>query len=120
MSRLVKRPAVDHTASAATLRSTPGKWMFLGEYQSSTGADYAAYCIRTAYAKGRLSAYRPAGSFEARTELTEFGADLWACYVGPVEGLRTRLPLDDPDRHALDTVADVAFARLVGPSGGTA
>lgn len=29
-----------------------------------------------------------------------------------LEEMRTRLPLLDPDRHALDTVADAAFARL--------
>lgn len=28
------------------------------------------------------------------------------------ESLRLRLPLDDPDRHDLDTVADEAFAHL--------
>jgi hypothetical protein len=28
------------------------------------------------------------------------------------ESLRLRLPLDDPDRHALDTAADEAFAHL--------
>jgi hypothetical protein len=29
-----------------------------------------------------------------------------------IEDLRTRLPLLDPDRHALDTAADTAFAQL--------
>lgn len=29
-----------------------------------------------------------------------------------LEQLRQSLPLDDPDRHALDTVADGRFARL--------
>lgn len=29
-----------------------------------------------------------------------------------LEKLRASLPLDDPDRHALDTVADAAFDRL--------
>lgn len=29
-----------------------------------------------------------------------------------LEDLRTHLPLLDPDRHALDTEADAAFARL--------
>ncbi|NUP52314.1 MAG: hypothetical protein HOW97_34085 [Catenulispora sp.] len=28
------------------------------------------------------------------------------------EALRESLPVDDPDRHALDTVADESFARL--------
>jgi hypothetical protein len=29
-----------------------------------------------------------------------------------LEALRTALPLDDPDRHAMDTVADDLFAHL--------
>jgi hypothetical protein len=38
-----------------------------------------------------------------------------------LEDLRTHLPLDDPDRHSLDTVADAAFARMASrPTGGTA
>jgi hypothetical protein len=32
--------------------------------------------------------------------------------VDEIEDLRTHLPLLDPDRHALDTEADVAFARI--------
>ncbi len=32
--------------------------------------------------------------------------------VPPLELLRRSLPLDDPDRHALDFAADRAFARL--------
>lgn len=34
-----------------------------------------------------------------------------------LEDLRTHLPVDDPDRHALDTEADEAFARLVSEGG---
>jgi hypothetical protein len=32
--------------------------------------------------------------------------------LAALEATRVRLPLDDPDRHALDTKADLAFARL--------
>lgn len=37
-----------------------------------------------------------------------------------LESLRQSLPLEDPDRHTLDTVADDLFARLAPgyPSGG--
>jgi hypothetical protein len=36
-----------------------------------------------------------------------------------LDALRQRLPLDDPDRHALDTAADRAFTQLVcEPTGG--
>ena len=31
----------------------------------------------------RLPAYRPRGAFEARTELTQEGADLWVRYMAP-------------------------------------
>jgi hypothetical protein len=38
-----------------------------------------------------------------------------------LEKLRVSLPLDDPDRHALGTVADAVFARFAdGPKDGAA
>ncbi|MBA4865974.1 hypothetical protein H1V43_32445 [Streptomyces sp. PSKA54] len=32
--------------------------------------------------------------------------------LAALEELRERLPLDDPDRHALDTAADARFAQM--------
>jgi len=180
MSRLAKRRNVNHTDVAATLRANPQKWHEIGEYRATTSADDTARRIRLAE---RAPMYEPAGSFEARVALTEFGAIVAARYVGPqpaprpgdsappmrdcerirgqiergevlagpegarriaakheeaygavfarrtadeawadavaglygaddLEDLRTRLPLLDPDRHALDTAADNAFAQL--------
>ena len=68
---------VSHAAVAAELRLTPGVWGLVGDY-SSTSAPGMASHVQTAF----LSAYAPAGSFEARTELTEDGIRVEARYVG--------------------------------------
>jgi hypothetical protein len=84
MSRLARRGRVDHAQAAAAMRARPGVWLPVGEYRSSTGADGIAWMIRAAPANsqsGRL--YAPAGSFETRTELTETGTRVVACYIGP-------------------------------------
>jgi hypothetical protein len=86
MSRLATRPKVNHAQAAAKLRANPGTWMRIGEYRSSQSADGVANTIRTAYVKRGASPYAPAGSFQARTRLTEYGAALEVCYVGPREG----------------------------------
>lgn len=79
MSRPVKRPLINHTEIAAQLRTQPGVWSTVGEYPSSDSAESAARRIRTSY-NARM--YAPAGAFEARTERTEFGAQVIARYVG--------------------------------------
>jgi hypothetical protein len=73
----------NHAAMAAKLRARPGEWMLVGEYSSSQSAESTANEIRTAYEKRGPSPYTPAGAFQTRTRLTEFGATVWACYVGP-------------------------------------
>jgi hypothetical protein len=80
----VKRKLVDHFAVAAICRVSPGQWRDVGEYNSSQSAYGAASMIRAARVKGtaRQSAYVPAGAFEARHELTEFGARVQARFVG--------------------------------------
>ena len=41
--------------------------------------------------------------------------------LADLEDIRQHLPLNDPDRHALDTTADAAFDRLLdGQNGGPA
>ncbi len=83
MSRLAKRTPIDHDQAAARLRSRPGLWMPVGEYRSSQSAEHMAWAVRTAYPWTRIvSAYEPAGAFEARVRLTEFGCELVARYVG--------------------------------------
>lgn len=86
MSRLAKRPSVDHAATAARLRATPGQWDAVGDYRSSQTAEHMAHTIRTAYTRGYPSPYAPAGSFQAYTRLTEDGCRLFACYVGERKG----------------------------------
>ena len=83
MSRLVKRPRVDHAKTAAELRAAPGTWRSVGEYRSSQSAEHMAYAVRTAWSKTKDgSPYAPAGSFQAKTRLTEYGAELYIRYVG--------------------------------------
>lgn len=78
-----KSKAVDHFAVAALCRANPGQWLVVGEYNSSQSACGVAATIRAAYIKGadRRSAYTPAGSFEARYRLTEYGARVEARFV---------------------------------------
>ena len=78
-----KSKPVNHFAVAAICRANPGQWQDVGEYNSTDSARRSAEGIRTAFVKGpgRRSAYTPAGAFEARHELTEYGARVEARYV---------------------------------------
>jgi hypothetical protein len=85
MARPAKRTRVDHQATADRLRAHPRTWMEVGEYQSTISGDGIVRGIRTGVQRhiGRApSPYAPAGSFEARMELTEFGVRVFARYVG--------------------------------------
>ncbi|MFJ9671429.1 hypothetical protein ACIRP5_11645 [Streptomyces sp. NPDC101221] len=75
---------IDHFAVAAACRANPGEWQPVGEYNSPQSAYGVAAYISTADTKKdrQRSAYEPAGSFEARRTLTEFGVWLEARYVG--------------------------------------
>ncbi|MFF7142329.1 hypothetical protein ACFZB5_13910 [Streptomyces nodosus] len=99
MSRLTKRPRVDHAATADRLRAHPGEWLEVGEYRSSQAAVGVAYLVRTASVKSGVSPYEPAGSFQAVTRLTEYGARVMACYVGGEES-------HGPDQHAVRPMQD--------------
>lgn len=79
-----RRTRINHFTVAAACRANPGVWQPVGEYNSSQSAEGAADYIRTAYVKtaSQRSAYSPAGSFETRHALTEFGAQVEARYVG--------------------------------------
>lgn len=86
---MTRRSHVNHFAVAAACRANPGVWQPVGEYNSSQSAEGAADYIRRAYAKtpAQRSAYSPAGSFETRHALTEFGARVEARYVGVTDDL---------------------------------
>lgn len=79
MSRPALRPRADHKATAAELRSCPGKWLRVGVFRAPYTASTTAYAIRTAY---RRPMYAPAGSFEARTVPYGDGTAVQARYVG--------------------------------------
>lgn len=82
MSGRVTRPRADHKHAAQQAREMPGQWVLAGTYASGASATSAALQVRTGE---RLPAYRPAGAFRARTEVTQDGADLWVCYVAASE-----------------------------------
>jgi hypothetical protein len=84
-----KPKQVNHFTVADLCRANPGQWQDVGEYNSSQSAWGVANTIRRAYVKAedRRCAWTPAGAFEARHELTEFGARVEARYMGEVAPL---------------------------------
>ncbi|MGW1001746.1 hypothetical protein [Streptomyces sp. NPDC002520] len=112
MSQTKPRPRADHQHAAQQAREMPGQWVLAGTYASGASATSAALQVRTGE---RLAAYRPAGAFRARMEVTQDGADLWVCYVAPSEqhtrdfraSLAARMTesLDDFS-HRLDAACD--------------
>lgn len=84
------RRDVNHHEVATALKAQPGVWQFVGEWPTRGGAESAALRIRGAY---RARMYEPAGSFDARTELTEMGCLVEARYVG-VSGSDNRVWAD--------------------------
>jgi len=84
MSRLARRTRTNHAQTAAQLRATPGVWLPVGEYRSTTSADGIAWMVRAAPGNESGVRYAPAGSFEAYTELTDTGTRVMARYVGAV------------------------------------
>ncbi|NUU22916.1 MAG: hypothetical protein HOV68_15605 [Streptomycetaceae bacterium] len=81
---MMRHDRVNHFAVAAACRANPGEWQPVGEYNSTQSAYGAMGHINRAVVTttSQRSAYSPAGSFEARQVLTEFGARVEARYVG--------------------------------------
>lgn len=79
-----RRSNINHFEVADACRRTPGVWLPVGEYGSTQSANGVAWYIKAAKENRTVkrSAYEPAGSFEARWTLTEFGARVEARYVG--------------------------------------
>lgn len=91
MSRPQARPRADHRHAADQARQMPGQWVLAGTYASSASAGAAAIQVRTGE---KVPAYRPAGAYESRTELTQDGADLWVRFLltsGPRDDYRDSL-----------------------------
>jgi hypothetical protein len=78
VSRHRSRRRADHQHAAEQARQMPGQWVLAGSYGSSASAVSAALQVRTG---DRVPAYRPAGAFEARHEVTQDGVDLWVRYL---------------------------------------
>lgn len=81
---MIRHARINHFTVAASCRANPGEWLPVGEYNSTQSAEGAGDYIRNAYVKTstQTSAWVPAGAFETRHELTEYGARLEARYVG--------------------------------------
>lgn len=77
----MRRPAIRHQPVADALRSLPGQWGHVADYR----IRYTALSMADFIHKGRLPAYRPAGTFQAEVRPGQ-GADgdpaVWARYVG--------------------------------------
>lgn len=78
MTATMGQKNADHRHAADQARQMPGQEVLAATYGSRASAVSAARQVRTAE---RLPAYAPAGSFEARVELTQEGADLWVRYL---------------------------------------
>jgi hypothetical protein len=91
VSRPKGRQRPDHQHVADQTRQMPDQWVFAGTYNSSSSAGHAAGVVRNP-SDTSLRFYCPAGAFQARTELTDDGADLYVRYVA---GLTAPSPHDN-------------------------
>ncbi|MGW3152713.1 hypothetical protein [Streptomyces sp. NPDC001089] len=80
MSRWPTGLRADHAHAADQARQMAGQWVLAASYASSASANSTGTLVRLGE-QGRLTVYGPAGAFDARTELTEDGADLYVRYV---------------------------------------
>ncbi|WP_420783049.1 hypothetical protein [Streptomyces sp. LPB2020-019-1HS] len=70
-----------YSETAQILKSKPMKWARILQRARRGDAATTAYQIR----KGILAAFRPAGSFEAKSRTKEGNYYVYARYVGPKE-----------------------------------
>lgn len=80
MSGHVKVARTDHTVAAQQARELAGQWVLAGTYGSLASAAATARQVRVAE---RIPAYRPAGTFDSRTEITQDSVDLYVRYIEP-------------------------------------
>lgn len=73
-----RRPNGRHAQIAEALRERPGEWACIGVQDTARSAGSLAYAIRT----GRLSAYLPAGAFEASARTVRREHRLYVRFVG--------------------------------------
>jgi hypothetical protein len=78
-----QRKYTDHTKVAAEARGCLGEWVSVTTSASADSAYHTVHFIRSAK---KLPAYQPAGSFEAEHRRTDAGFEVFARFVGTVEG----------------------------------
>ncbi|MFI1767470.1 hypothetical protein ACH41H_36225 [Streptomyces sp. NPDC020800] len=83
MSGHITRACTDHQEAARQARQMPGTWVLAGLYGSRASAVSASLQVRTGE---RIPAYLPAGSFQARTEVTQDGGDLYIRFIDSAKG----------------------------------
>ncbi|MER5699660.1 hypothetical protein ACWDBO_37435 [Streptomyces mirabilis] len=79
-NRRVIPAMTNHTAAAEKARLAPGVWTMVSVYRGFQSGDSVARGIRA----GRVSAYRPAGTFEAYPAMHDDGTAVWARCVDGV------------------------------------
>lgn len=75
---------VNHQEKAAQMRSVPGVWVEVNTYSVTSTARGFAHRIEQGVYEGRW--YSPAGAFETKTELAEFGTKVFGRYKGESDG----------------------------------
>ncbi|MET9081394.1 hypothetical protein ABZX77_05735 [Streptomyces sp. NPDC004237] len=73
-----KTARADHQVAAQQAREVPGTWVLAGVYGSHASAATTAREVSKAE---RIPAYRPAGTFDAYTAITDDGVDLYVRYI---------------------------------------
>lgn len=73
-------PSFDHADAVQKLKAQPSEWAVVQERNKRGDAATAAYQIR----KGILAAFRPAGSFEAKSRTEDGKFRVYARYIGEV------------------------------------
>lgn len=77
-----QRYYTDHSKIADAARSRLGEWIEAATYTSRDSAHHTASFIRTGK---RLTAYQPAGSFEAKTERGDGSYTVYARFIGAAQ-----------------------------------
>ena len=75
-------PQADHEAIAAYARKHKGFWVKVNVYRSLYVARSMCSTIRGGRSNANISAYKPAGAFEAKYEMHEDGWQVYTQYIG--------------------------------------
>jgi len=78
VTRLAKRPHVNHTETAQVLRANPGRWIQVSTHRAGYAARNMARSIERA---SHSPAYQPAGSFQTWVKDRDDDSVVFARYV---------------------------------------